>query len=484
MNRKGLFVISLVLMFSLLLAACGGVTGQETPMATEPGAPEPTQPIEEPTAPVVEEPTEPMEEPTEPMEEPTEAGEEPTEEGTQPTVSGEIDCLDAQEGDEISMLYQWSGTEEENLNAILQPFLDACGVSIAAESTRDQALLDTRVQAGNPPDIAFWNIAQLEQYQNELVPLEDMPIATENYSDFWRDLGSIGGTWFGLPVKADVKSIIWYSPQAFEAFGYTVPETWADLEALVEQMVADGNVPWSLGFESGDATGWTGSDFIQDILLVQQGPDYVFGLMDGSISYDDEGVRQAYETYGQWARDPQYTIGGPDGVLSTDFNDAILAVFADPPQAMMVKQSGFAAGTIEANIPELEFGVDYDFFMVPEVQGLQGGTDWMMAFSDEPAVQALFAYLSSEAGAGSWAQVGFDITPNQAAAGQFVDEALAQRADLLYNAETLVPDLGDTIPGGFGSAEWSAIIEYVSGSDLDTVLPGPAQAQREAMEAQ
>lgn len=477
MNRKGLFIISLVLVFSLLLAACGGGAGQETTAPTEPAAVEPTQPAAEPTEPVAEEPTEP------PAEEPTEEmTEEPEQEG--PAVTAEIDCLDAQPGDEISMLYQWSGVEEENLNAILKPFLDACGVTIAAESTRDQALLDTRVQAGNPPDVAFWNIAQLEQYQDVLIPLEEMPIATENYSDFWRDLGSIGGTWFGLPVKADVKSIIWYSPQAFEAFGYEVPETWADLEALVEQMVADGNVPWSLGFESGDATGWTGSDFIQDILLVQQGPDYVFGLLDGSIPYDDEGVRQAYETYGRWARDPQYTIGGPDGVLSTDFNAAILAVFADPPQAMMVKQSGFAAGTIEANIPELEYGVDYDFFMIPEIQGLQGGTDWMMAFSDKPAVQALFAYLSSEAGAQAWAQVGFDITPNQAAAGQFADEALAKRADLLYNAAILVPDLGDTIPGGFGSAEWAAIVEYVSGGDLDTVLQGPAQAQREALGAQ
>ena len=40
---------------------------------------------------------------------------------------------------------------------------------------------------------------------------------------------------------------------------------------LTEQMIADGNRPWCVGIESGAATGWTGSDFIQDILLVQQG---------------------------------------------------------------------------------------------------------------------------------------------------------------------------------------------------------------------
>ena len=30
-------------------------------------------------------------------------------------------------------------------------------------------------------------------------------------------------------------------------------------------------------------TGWTGSDFIQDIMLVQQGPDYVMGLISGEV---------------------------------------------------------------------------------------------------------------------------------------------------------------------------------------------------------
>ena len=48
-------------------------------------------------------------------------------------------------------------------------------------------------------------------------------------------------------------------------------------------MVADGNVPWSMGFESGDATGWTGSDFIQDILLVQKGPEYVMNIISGKM---------------------------------------------------------------------------------------------------------------------------------------------------------------------------------------------------------
>jgi alpha-glucoside transport system substrate-binding protein len=119
--------------------------------------------------------------------------------------------------------------------------------------------LDTRVQAGTPPDVAFWQVAQLVQYQDQLQPMDALGADAASYNDFFLAPMTMDGKWLGLPIKADVKSIIWYSPANFEALGYTVPTTWEELDALVEKMVADAQVPWSMGFESGDATGWTGT---------------------------------------------------------------------------------------------------------------------------------------------------------------------------------------------------------------------------------
>jgi alpha-glucoside transport system substrate-binding protein len=397
-----------------------------------------------------------------------------------PAAQSEM-CMGAQPGDEISMLYQWSGVEETNLNQVLQPLIDACGIVLKPESTRDQALLDTRVQAGTPPDIAFWNVAQLVQYQDKLMTMNDLGANRANYADFFITPGTIDGKWLGLPIKADVKTIIWYSPANFEALGYTVPATWDELDALVEQMAADGNVPWSMGIESGDATGWTASDFIQDILLVQQGPAYVMGILDGSIPYNDPGVKAAYETYGKWATDPKYAVGGAEGTLSTSFGDAIFKPFSDPAEAMMVKQSGFAGGNIAAQFPDLKQGTDYDFFIVPGAQGLQGGADWMMAFSDKPAVKALVAYLSSTEGGANWAKATFGLSPNKGATGNYVDPALQKLGQALAETKGFTPDMGDTIPGGFGSAEWKAIVEYLNGGDLDKALSDAAAVQAEAL---
>jgi alpha-glucoside transport system substrate-binding protein len=401
---------------------------------------------------------------------------------TEPPMAEAIDCMDAQAGDSLSVMYQWSGAEEEKINAIFQPFVDACGVQITAESTRDTAVLDTRVQS-SPPDVLFWpSTAPLGLYADRLQDLTAVGAHQENYASYWIDIGSADGSWLAVPVKADIKTIIWYSPAQFDAFGYQVPTSFEELDALVEQMVADGNTPWSMGFESDAATGWTGSDFIQDLLLTQQGPDYVMGLIDGSVPYDDAGVVQAYETYVAWASDPVYTVGGATGTVSTGFLDAIYKVFSDPAEAMMVKQSGFAGGEVVAQYPTLQYGTDFDFFAFPGAQGMQGGADFLMAFGTSPATQALVAYLTGAEGAIAWAHAGFDLSPNSHAVGQYTDPQLAKKAEALAAASGFTPDLGDSIPAPFGDTEFKAVVDAVQGNDIASALAPVAAAQQEGLQ--
>lgn len=386
-------------------------------------------------------------------------------------------CMGAEAGSEVSILYIWSGAEEESFQSIVAPVLEDCGITLVAESSRDNALLDTRIESGNPYDIVIWSTTgPMVSYTDQLMPLDQVGAYADNYSDAWK--ASANGEWLAVGMKADPKSLVWYSPVNFDALGYTVPTTWDEFTALADQMAADGNVPFAMGFESGDATGWTASDFIQDILLATQGPDYVFGLLDGSIPYDDAGVVEAYEIYAAWATDPAYAVGGADGSLSTSFADAILQPFSDPPQAMMVKQSGFAGGAVAETYPELEYGTDYAFFGFPGAQGVQSGADWLMVFSDTPAVHAIVAYLTSTEGGAAWAQSGFGLSPNNGSAGNYTNATSANLAAVLANAAAATPDLGDSIQPTFFSAEWQAIVDVISGaSSAEAALEGAAAAQ-------
>jgi alpha-glucoside transport system substrate-binding protein len=398
--------------------------------------------------------------------------------------SSGIDCMGAQPGDTVSMLYPWSGAQEGKLNEILKPLQDACGIVFQPESTSDQTRLESLVKDGTPPDVAFGHVSQLTQYQSRLKPMPDLGVHAENYAGYWKDVGTMDGAWVGLPVKVDIGTILWYSPKNFQAYGYKVPTTVSEFLSMVRQMASDGHPPFSMGFESGDSTGQVGAGVIENTLVQDDGTDYVNSIIDGSIPYNSTGVTVAYLDYGSWAKDPKYTPGGAQGTLSTSINDAIAKVFSDPPEAMTVGQPGSAGDVIAALYPDLKFGTDYDFFQTPGAQQqgvLHGGMDWLMAFSDSPAVKALVAYLSSNRGGQMWAQVGLGTTPNSAATNAYTDAKLEKQAQILAHTNAFVPEISEAIPGGFANAERQAIVDFVNGANLAGELDKVAAIQKQVL---
>jgi len=437
MNKRTMIFVSLFAVLILLVTAC-------TPVKTEPTqAPATTEPTQAPV--------------------PTES-------------TGNIDCKGST-GGQISLMGVWSGDEETRILKIFAPLTEACGITFAYEGTQDlTAVLATRVEGGNPPDITMIpSVAALAHYKDSLIPLKDVGAHLENYDPSWLKLGSVGGEVYGVFVKTDIKSLVWYNPVEFDAAGYKIPTTWEEFVALVDQIKADGRVPFSMGMESGVATGWTGTDFVEDIMLRTQGAAFVNGLATGDTAWTDPGVKEAWEIYGKWATDPSYALGGAEGTLTTFFVNAIYPVFADPPQAYMVKQSGFAGGIAKSQYPQLEFGTDFDFFVLPGIGGekveMQVGGDLMAVFNDTPEVQAVVAYLTSEQGANAWAASGFDLSPNlRMDPAYYTDPISAAKAQALLDAPGVAFDYGDLLPGGMNVDEFAGITEYVNGGDLDTIL--------------
>ncbi len=459
-------ILGLALLAALFLASCAPATPTAAP-ATQP--PAPTQ------APATQAPATQAPAAT--------AGPTATVAPTAvPYTTTGIDCKGAKSGDQVTIVYQWSGSEEASFNSLIKPLVDACGIKINAQSTRDPAVLDTMVKS-TPPDILFWpSLSPTKLYADKLVALDTVGGNKDNYPAYWVTMGTVNGKWVAIPAKADMKSIIWYSPTQFQAFGYTVPKTFADLQALVDKMVADGNVPWSMGNNNGGAgNGWAGTDFIQDLLLVSKGPDFVNGIIAGTVPYNDPAVLAAYQTYYKWASDPKYTPGGATGTVNTPFLNAIYDVFSNPPKAMMVKISGFAGGAIAAQYPNLKYPTDYDFFEFPGVQGVQGSADFMYAFSSSPAAQAVVAYVTGTTGGQNWAKAGFGISPNKAASGQYYDPQLSKLSDMLANAPAFTFDIGDALGDPFSTAEFKGVVDVVQGADIKTTLDTIAAAQAQTV---
>ena len=157
----------------------------------------------------------------------------------------------------------WGGTELTSFKSVVNGWQQQTGGSMKFEATRDlSAVLRARVAGGNPPDIAILpNPALLRTFagQNKLQPLDnvlDMNQLKQQYASTWLDQATVGGKTYGVFVKAATKSTVWYNPKTFSAKGYQIPTTWDDLVTLTNKMRADGTAPWSIGLESGGASGW------------------------------------------------------------------------------------------------------------------------------------------------------------------------------------------------------------------------------------
>lgn len=391
--------------------------------------------------------------------------------------SGQTPDPDASlDGQTVTILGTLTGNGEEKLKAAIAPFTEETGIQVIYEGTDAfTTVVPVRVDSGNAPDIALFPQPGLMAdfaREGKLIPQDRQSLAA-SYSDDWLDLASVNDQIYGVWMRADVKSLVWYNPQAFQAAGYTIPTTWDELDQLMDRMVADGHTPWCIGMESGKATGWVGTDWLEEILLRQAGPDLYDQWVAHEIPFNHPAVKAALATFGDIARNPDRVLGGPTGVISTPFGDSPRPLFSDPPGCYLHRQASF----ISDFLPEtVEPGVTVDVFVLPPMQP-ETGTPVLVGgilfgqFHDTPAAAALMAHLSTAEAHTIWAEEGY-ITPHQRVPlTAYPNDLIRNQAKILQDADLIRFDGSDLMPGAVGTGTfWSGMVDYVGGADLDTVL--------------
>lgn len=380
----------------------------------------------------------------------------------------------------VTVLGVWGGNELDNFREVVYPFSEKTGIGMAFEGTRDlAAVLTTRVQAGNPPDLAILpNPGQMVELakQGKLVDIStfmDMATLKKDYAQSWLDLASYDGKLYGIFYKAADKSLVWYNPKAFAAKGYKVPTTWDELIALSDQIVADGGVPWCLGIESGAASGWPATDWIEDIMLRTAGPEVYDKWVAHEIPWTDPAVKTAWEYFGQIARNEKYVYGGTTGVLTINFGDSPAPLFDDPPGCYMHRQASFITGFFPEGVTE----EDYAFFPFPQIDPkwgtpALGGADLIVMLNDTPEARELMKYLASPEAQEIWAAKGGFLSPNKRVSLDVYPDATTKAiAEALVGAEVFRFDASDLMPAAVGAGSfWKGTLDYVGGEDLDAVL--------------
>lgn len=391
----------------------------------------------------------------------------------------------------LVLLGEMAAQEAAAIEATLDSFEAETGIKVETIWTRDPALLTTRVEAGNPPDIVLLpkpgQMVSLVE-EGQLKDLTFMKPQLENdYGKAWLDMGAVNGTLYGFYIAVSNKSMIWYSPAQFKANGWEVPTTWAELVALSDQIVAAGKTPWAIGLESAGATGWPGTDWIEDIMLRTAGAEFYDQWVAHEVSWTDPKVKRAFELFGLIVLNPNYVFGGTTGALTTNFGDSPNDLFTDPPNAYLHHQASFIEGFFTEDFPSLVAGIDYDWFVTPPIEEelgtpAFGGGNVVVTFNNTPEAQALMSYLASAAVQEVWAaRVGFISANKNADMNVYPSDIVRAIANSLVNASAFRFDASDLMPEAVGSgAFWTGVVDYVGGEDLDTVLETIEAAAQDA----
>lgn len=373
------------------------------------------------------------------------------------------------------------GEQQDKLEQALAPFEEETGIDVIYEGTDAFAtLLPVRVESGDAPDIAmFPQPGLMADFVTEgaLIPLTDvMDEATlaEAYPDTWLALGSFDDSIYGLWYRVSVKSLVWYSPAAFAAQGYEVPTTWDEMLALSDQIVADGGTPWCVGLESGDATGWPGTDWVEDLMLRTAGPEVYDQWITNEIPFNDAAVKVAFDQFGDVVLNPDYVVGGSVGAISTPFGDSPQGLFGDQPTCYLHRQANFIASFFPE---EVTLSEDVDVFLLPGIDE-SFGTPVLVAgdvfgmFNDTPEAQALMEYLATPTPHEIWAGLGGFLSPHKAVSlAAYPDPVSQKQAEFLTQAETIRFDGSDMMPGAVGTGTfWSGVVDYVAGTPVEEVL--------------
>jgi alpha-glucoside transport system substrate-binding protein len=390
----------------------------------------------------------------------------------------------------VSVMGIWVGEEQQSFQAVIDGFKEQQpDVTVNYNPVGDNlpTVLSTAVQGGNPPDVAA--IAQpglMTQFveQGKLQPLDFAESTiTDNFGESVVETGSVEGTLYGLLWKANNASTVWYNVQSFDDAGVEPPESFDQLTEDAGTLKASGVPAYSIA----GADGWTLTDLFENIYLRTAGPEKYDQLSSHDIPWTDQSVKDALTEMAKIFDDSENIAGGTTGALQTDFPTSVSNVLAPDPKAAMVIEADFVPGVVETTL-EPESG--YNQFTFPAVNdsppSVVAKGNLVVAFRDNPAVQAFIEYLASPESAQIWVERGGFASPNKNVdTSAYPDALLAQTSEALASAEQLRFDLSDLQPSAFGATTgqglWKLFQDFMKNpSDVDGIAQQMEDAAAEA----
>ncbi|MCJ1707639.1 ABC transporter substrate-binding protein [Microbacterium sp. VKM Ac-2923] len=384
-----------------------------------------------------------------------------------------------------------TGTEADALNQTFEQFTQDTGIKVVYTGDKGfEGNIVTKVSGGDAPDIA---IVPQPGLLKTLIGTGDVQAASdavssnvdEYWGEDWKSYGTEDGTFYAAPMLANLKGYVWYSPAKFAEWGVEVPKTLDELMTLTATIQQKtGAAPWCAGFASDAASGWPGTDWVEDMVLRLSGPDVYDQWVANEVKFTDPQIKAAFDAVGDILLNPSYVnagFGDVSSINSTAFAD-VAAKVADGSCPMTHQASFLSANFLTVTnaagqTPTIAPDGDVYAFLTPGVTegelAVEGGGEFVAAFSEDESVQKVVEYMSTPEFADARVKLGGVISANKGAdpslaSSEFLTEAMKTLQD---PSTTVRFDASDLMPATVGSGSfWKGMVSWIDGSPTDQVL--------------
>lgn len=380
----------------------------------------------------------------------------------------------------VTILGAFGGDDAKNFEASLVDFEKSSGIKVQYTADQDfSTTIKQKVNSGDSPDIGLFpqpgGILQFAA-QKKIQPIDTFL----NYDSLSTtllpgllDASRYKGRVYGSPMRNTVKSIVWYPKPAYGKGGYstTEPTVQALQKNVADKLVAKGTPPWCVGWESSQATGWVGTDWVEEYMLIMYGPKVYDDWTSHRIPFNDPKVIKAMDEVSKILRDPKQVLGGSKGVLNTAFGNAMQPAFSTPPKCMMMRQGSFVTSFFPKKV-QADLDNQVGIFVFPPYQGgfkgqaIVGGGDLAALFNgNDPDAKKVMEFITSDKFGGPWAKAGGWLSPHKSFdVKQYPNKTIRSIAEIANKADVLRFDGSDLMPKAVGSGSfWTEMVKWENG---------------------
>ncbi|WP_225830666.1 ABC transporter substrate-binding protein [Streptomyces sp. NK08204] len=358
----------------------------------------------------------------------------------------------------VTLLANWEGADKQNFEeAVIEPFERRYHIHVDYQgSSAESEVLGADVAAGTPPDIVvLTGPGELAAYQGEKVlkPLDGL-VAPNEFSESWAT--QVDGHLYWFPLKADLKSIVWYP---------------GDMSAQQRRHDASQPGKWCLGMGSGATSGWPGTDWVEDIVLQQNGPEFYERWARGEARiWQSAPMKRAWKTWGRMV-----DAGGANvlSILKTGYKQASDPITRTPPGCTLEHQGSYIRD--EKRWQHVDGRYEPSSRFIPHATARHAwevSGDLVALLNATPQARKLIRYLASADAQRAWnaKESGFSV----AAGAQRAEASAWHRslsAILLDKQAVHCFDASDAMPPTVRDAFAEAVIDFLAHPEhLDGLL--------------